>query len=525
LKSTKIIALLFISIITCLSIIIVQPVASQDSETIYIRADGSVSPSSAPISHNANIYNFTSNINAQSICIQRNNTVIDGSAYILSGSGSGIGINITKISNITVRNITISNFNKGILIDHSSADIITANNFRNNSAYAIDGTVNDSIFSNNLIVGQGSNSQSLGIHLQSSLNNQVFNNNINDTLDGIFVWASSIGNQIWGNTANNDSTAIVLFSTANNTIYQNTVTNCGTNGIDITSSNDTLVYDNFIDRSGWGSASIDTVFSNNITVFNNTVTSSWWVGIYVTSSTNCKVYRNNMINNPVISFAIDDTNNSLIYENSITGNNFNSTGWVGETISVIDSWNNTFFHNNVLFKPTQFFDNSTNFWDNGYPSGGNYWADYAGSDNNNDGIGDTPYNITSNNQDHYPLMSPYTIPGLPYQTPTPTPTPTPTATPKPTTTPTPTPTPFPTPTPTPTLATTPTAVPTTNPTSNPTSNPTANPTTTTQPTNTPNTSPSPTLIPEISPIIIIPIAIIMVALSLLAKKHTKPKPP
>jgi len=45
------------------------------------------------------------------------------------------------------------------------------------------------------------------------------------------------------------------------------------------------------------------------------------------------------------------------------------------------------------------------FWDDGYPSGGNYWSDYAGVDADGDGIGDTPYVIDENNTDRYPLIS------------------------------------------------------------------------------------------------------------------------
>jgi nitrous oxidase accessory protein NosD len=59
--------------------------------------------------------------------------------------------------------------------------------------------------------------------------------------------------------------------------------------------------------------------------------------------------------------------------------------------------------------------NSTNFWN--FPSKitytyngntytnylGNYWDDYADSDTNKEGIGDTPYHINYEN-DNYPLI-------------------------------------------------------------------------------------------------------------------------
>jgi len=35
---------------------------------------------------------------------------------------------------------------------------------------------------------------------------------------------------------------------------------------------------------------------------------------------------------------------------------------------------------------------------------GNYWSDYEGTDEDEDGIGDSPYNITGDNPDYYPLM-------------------------------------------------------------------------------------------------------------------------
>jgi len=63
-------------------------------------------------------------------------------------------------------------------------------------------------------------------------------------------------------------------------------------------------------------------------------------------------------------------------------------------------------------------DPSVNVWDHGYPSGGNYWSDYSGTDlhrgayqneTGSDGIGDIQYVIDENNTDHYPLTNPLTV--------------------------------------------------------------------------------------------------------------------
>jgi len=72
---------------------------------------------------------------------------------------------------------------------------------------------------------------------------------------------------------------------------------------------------------------------------------------------------------------------------------------------------NLFFHNNLLDNSKQVLVTvgSSNIWDNGYPSGGNYRSNYEGPDANSDGIGDSAYAIDGLNQDRYPLMEPYKI--------------------------------------------------------------------------------------------------------------------
>jgi hypothetical protein len=80
------------------------------------------------------------------------------------------------------------------------------------------------------------------------------------------------------------------------------------------------------------------------------------------------------------------------------------------------SSSNRVHHTNIIDNANQAYDDrSDNYWDDGYPSGGNYWSDYNGIDLNStptqdvpppDGKGDTPYVIDSDSSDNYPLISP-----------------------------------------------------------------------------------------------------------------------
>jgi parallel beta-helix repeat protein len=96
----------------------------------------------------------------------------------------------------------------------------------------------------------------------------------------------------------------------------------------------------------------------------------------------------------------------------LSGNNVTNNG---EGVELDSSSGNSIYHNNFINNTLQTLisESYTNAWNESYPSGGNYWSDYNGTDANHDGIGDTPYIIDANNTDHHPLMTPYVIPEFP----------------------------------------------------------------------------------------------------------------
>jgi parallel beta-helix repeat protein len=130
-------------------------------------------------------------------------------------------------------------------------------------------------------------------------------------------------------------------------------------------------------------------------------------GIEVGSS-NCTIIGNTIV--------LNKGGISLLFGGNHTiSNNIISSSYYG--INIIYSENNKIFHNSFLNNTQHvYITGSINIWDNGYPSGGNYWSDYAGVDlfsgpyqneSGSDGIGDTLYAIDANNRDNFPLMTPY----------------------------------------------------------------------------------------------------------------------
>ena len=66
----------------------IQPVEAM--ETIYIRADGSIDPLTAPIQRDGNFYTLTGDISSDydGIVIEKDGVTLDGGGYTVHGTGA-----------------------------------------------------------------------------------------------------------------------------------------------------------------------------------------------------------------------------------------------------------------------------------------------------------------------------------------------------------------------------------------------------------------------------------------------------
>jgi len=202
----------------------------------------------------------------------------------------------------------------------------------------------------------------------------------------------------------------------NNNIITNTIVTWVLEGIQLLNSSDCTVANNqilpFNGDEERGAIGVKLVYSSGNTVINNTI-SSVTSGISFTRSEGNKIEANELYSN-WYGIRLSDSSDNTVVANNISNN------WHGIYIVSYDlpAINNLIYHNNFVnntYQATAY--NHTNIWHSGYPSGGNYWNDYNGTDlysgpfqniSGSDGIGDTPYIIDENNTDRYPLISPYT---------------------------------------------------------------------------------------------------------------------
>lgn len=262
-------------------------------------------------------------------------------------------------------------------------------------------------FCNNTVVsGQSIVNTSYGVHLLESNNSFVLNNEFTNCDVGIFVR----GDQ------NN------YFENA--TIYNNIFTNC-TYGVGLWYGTNSKVSNcNF-------SKMIDGVlsYSSDFASIENCSFSLYegldGDGIQLSSSENCSVNLNSF-NNLKYGLRLEDTDYTQIrsnkFRNTITGmsvsdsdfnvfcSNYFGNNTNGVYIESTSSQNNTIFGNIFESNTLNAYDGGIdNSWDSGVY--GNYWDDHNGTDINEDGISETPYNVSLNGLDRFPLTITFDLDG------------------------------------------------------------------------------------------------------------------
>jgi parallel beta-helix repeat protein len=151
--------------------------------------------------------------------------------------------------------------------------------------------------------------------------------------------------------------------------------------------------------------------SNNVIAENNISDQNVGLELYGASSQQNTVYDNVFQSDSLCVYLNGQPDANGPSNNTITENTL-------QNIQIEPGENNTVYHNNFLGANPVIASFGNNTWDNGYPSGGNYWSTHNGTDSfsgpyqnvtGSDGIIDTPYVIDANNEDHYPLAAPISV--------------------------------------------------------------------------------------------------------------------
>jgi len=141
-------------------------------------------------------------------------------------------------------NVVHNNGEEGLICSLDCYNItIEGNKVYNNSDAGIMFSRNmyNSVARNNYV-----NNEVKGIFVSASNNNQIYNNTISDSIDGIYVKAEAANNKIYDNTITNAKSNGILINTGahDNTFSSNTITNATKFGINVAPDSNNNIFEN-----------------------------------------------------------------------------------------------------------------------------------------------------------------------------------------------------------------------------------------------------------------------------------------
>lgn len=328
------------------------------------------------------------------IGINSSDVIFDGAGYTIDGLGYNYGVLVTKeftiITNVTVRNLKVMDWEYGIFYSSAQKGNIvnnTANsnrvgfylsyyadynNITNNTA-SLNGAGFEFIGRNNILTNNIANLNSYGIYLdyQDKSYNNLTNNTFNSNTIGIGIASSD--NIINSNVINNSTTTGICFCSGKDNTFYNTLQNNMVNGdiyyhyvnakgikiknlnlnaqkvsnlgkISIINSNNANLEDLVLSNNSPGiynSPGIGLFLYNSSNAnINNITSSSNNNGIYLAYSSNNTIASSNSSYNYAGIYLDASSNNNMLINNTVNSN-FNG-------LSIKSSNNNTLINNTLV---------------------------------------------------------------------------------------------------------------------------------------------------------------------------------
>ena len=326
-------------------------------------------------------------------------------------SGSGTWNNPYIIENVTING---QNSGSCIRVLHSNSFFVIKNCTLYNSGSNLptrDAGIKLEYTNNGMLINNTClNNNGFGITIEDSSNNTILENIVNNNgRSGICLACDYIdanNNTIVDNIVNdNNEEGIILDGSYNEQILNVNYNNISSNTVAFNSKQGIYIY-----------------FSEYNTISNNTIFNNTEHGIHLRYGNFCKITRNYVFNNTdggIYLIFVDESeviNNSLdensygIYlyshcdKNNISINEISKNKLYGMLLGDNDVNDNVIYNNSFIENTINALDSGINTqWD--YNSIGNYWDDYSGVDANDDGIGDTPYDVppAGGSADNYPI--------------------------------------------------------------------------------------------------------------------------